>query len=265
MKATLVVAGLAIFLSSLYSAFVLHFNHFYELMLLGLVCILLPATPEDVKSPRFIVYLYANFALAGFFIDYIVGQQLTGLWSYTYTTAFEYVLLYLWIYPAGGYVMLQSYLIGVRLTKAGVGRRDIPLRVFHFFCVVLLAAAAISWLCRDSVSYMTWVGALFFFGTLLLCAVVACISESRGGRSYFRDLFAEPATILPVTLAATYANLLVHELPNVYARQWTYLTDPHALLGATMLGVPLAVWFLWPLLLIGPVSLYYLAQTRISD
>lgn len=257
MKATLVIAGLAIFLLSLYSAFVLNFKHFYEFELLGLLLLLYPLVPSTTFGAfRQISYLYANFVFAGFVVDYIIGQQLTGMWSYTYTATWEYALLYLWIYPAGGFVLLQSYLIGKRMARAGQ-EKSLSIQTLYALCLASIFVLVGLWFSEGLLPYIWWAGSLVGILALLGCITVDLLSEWLGGQSYARDLVSNPVSIGLVTIVATYLNLLIHEVPNVYARQWTYLSDPQALLG-----IPLVVWLLWPLLLIGPVVLYCLVKAR---
>lgn len=66
-----------------------------------------------------------------------------------------------------------------------------------------------------------------------------------------------PTPVFLATVIATYVHALLHELPNVYARQWVYVVETGTFLDTLLLGVPIMLWLLWPLLTIGSVTIFY--------
>ncbi len=233
-------------------AFVWHYHHFYELMLAGLLLIFGPFVPKGTFSKRRIVKLYLVFILAALTVDLLLGLAITKAWYYTYSGIFEYVILYAWTYPAGGFVMVQSYIIAYTLfTRDSSHDHPINARIFWAVLAFFAAATFTILLSKKYLAPSLW-GVLFGASAVLtLCSATALRCEIRGKRSYLRDIISHPRAMFVGTFLATFANLLIHEYPNVYAREWVYRSD------ILILGIPLFIWLAWPLLTIGSVSLFY--------
>ena len=261
MKSFTTIFGVVLVLFSFYMAWGTHSIHSYEITLLGLAFVLLSQLPKKMMDKKTAVRLYFAFVIAGFVVDFLVGLSITQVWYYTYTSWIEYVLLYLYIYPAGGFVMVWSYLLGLHwlrldTTTASVSR---PLLILG---AVVFGVLGVMILMMTDIIPLHW-PILFFWSSLIAgIFLVMWLSELRHRESYARDIIATPFRILFVTLVATYLNALIHELPNVAAPAWVYVIHTNTFLDAFFLGVPYMVWAGWLLLLIGPVSLLYVVKSR---
>lgn len=250
------ILGALLLAWSLYLGFVEHFSHFYELTLLGLLFILMPWITHRLTFGIALKFYLACVVVA-LLGDLGIVLGLTHLWHYTYTHFWEYALLYLFIYPAGGFVMLASYLIVKPYFLPKINKR-INFEIFFICLAVLVGGAVLVELpLRDALSETLW--NLLFTGTIAVALGIpaALYSEKLYRASFLRDLLSNPVGCVLATIVATYPNFFLHEFPNIYARQWVYTIPPETFADAMISAIPLFIWLTWPFLTIISVSLFY--------
>ncbi len=249
--------GLAVFIFSLFLAFYLRYNHFYEFTVLGLFLVLHSLIPKKILSKQNYFVLYFLGFFGGLIADFLLGLSITKLWYYSYVSYLEYVSIYLLVYPVGGIVMIQSFLVfkewfiktkgKIRVNSGNLGRFSL----FFFLLTVLTLAF------RAKIMYFG-----FFFFSLLVLTVFFYfnyLSEKTKNKSYVRLVLQNPTQTIAVTLVVAYVQALIHEVPNVFAKQWIYQNFPFN--NAMVFGVPVLVFFLgWVALVVIPVSVYYLVK-----
>ncbi len=252
------LVGTVLVIGAIILAEVYQFKHFYEILLVGLTMLVGSAlTAKEID--RLLYYkLFLLFVPVGFILDYVLGISVTHLWFYNYTNIYEYWLLYLLVYPLGGIVMLQSYLLFRKYIRvAPVSKLLAGVGVVFYLAVTYIIATT---------TYYSWPNAkLSMVGTLgcfcvLGIAVFNVWSEIRHKKSYARELFTRFVPVMAATLCATYVNAFLHELPNVVARQWVYLPTSGTTLDVMILGIPFLVLVAWVFLTLLPVSLYYVLK-----
>ena len=254
----MIAVGVVIVAAASISAIVWEYKHFYEFSLLGLVLLLAPSVPAGAFSGKRIARLYVLFFGAGLVVDLLLGITITQSWYYNYSSVFEYIVLYTWIYPLGGFVMAQSYLVARRVFKASsTHEKHIDLKVFWIAFSIPAAVTIGSLIFKDQLIFSQWSPIMAVSAALMLCAAAALRSELRGKRSYLRDLISAPWQTVLATLLATYINLPIHEYPNVYAREWVYVPATGTFLDSHIIGIAVLYWLMWPLLVVGSMSLYY--------
>ncbi len=258
----LVTSGALILIGSCFAAVVWHYNHFYEFTLLGLLLILVPFVPKDAFTQKRIINLYLWYICAALVVDLLLSLIITKVWYYHYTSIVEYAVLYVWIYPAGGFVLTIPYLIGRKYFDIQSSGFVIDKRIFQAIFTLFLAATIILILIKGQILFAVWGPIFLIVSILALCALSSLRSELRGRPSYVRDLIVSPGHTLLVTTLATLPNLIIHEYPNVYAHQWTYILNTGSAMDILLLGIPLLVWVAWPLLVVGSVSIYYQTEPQ---
>lgn len=256
-KSLFIFAGFGLLLLSFYLAFFLRFNHFYEFLLTGLFLILLPFTIKHLSSIKLFVLLYLSFVALGLFIDLLIGISLFKLWHYSYSNLFEYFLLYALIYPLGGFVLLESFLLGRTFAEEKTNYTGDLKTKLVVLSVVLLALIILLIVTKTFFAFSAWAA------ILTICIIVFGIvstnaaSEFLSAKSYARELFSNPRNVISITLVATYFNAFLHEYPNLFANQWIYTAYINPFFDTHFLGIPLLIWLIWSTLLIGPASIYY--------
>lgn len=269
-KYNLTLIGSAALLFSFYLAVVHSFNHFYELTLTGLFIIIYPWITDKIKNKTY-RRLFLIFIPGGLIADLLLGIYVTELWYYTYNSLWEYILLYLWIYPVGGIVMVQSYLLFERLIIEDIGETTSQKRRF----IILLTSLLAILFTAISILYNAETAGLYTFISFLVLVLFNSQSIVRWSRKIMTtfglkkelnrltalEVFSrKPAKYIGIILASSYIQAVIHEVPNVYGQQWIYQNMPFQEL--TLLGVPaVVIIFGWIGLTLIPVSIYY----RIAD
>ena len=254
-----IVLGILILLFSLWLAFVEKYNHFYEIMLIGLVFILYPLTRNHFDK-KTIIKLYLIFlVLAGIFGDFIFGITIGNVWYYHYSSLWEYALLYLLIYPLGGFVMIMSFLLflGKKKTKSETKIYEKKLNILVLASSILSFLAVLFFIYLKynfDVPYSGFFVAVFVW--VLFSSIFNYVPKKKMNKiSYLKLLLSNPKKVLFATFIGTYINALLHEYPNVFAQQWVY---QNILFGDIKLfGVSVIVLIGWLALTIFPVSAYY--------
>ena len=164
----------------------------------------------------------------------------------------------MWAYPAGGLVLVLSYMLSKKLLNVRVREdRHIDTRILWILSALFGAITLTLLFMKDLFLFGEW---NYLFGTNIICFLImlsAPIAELIGRNSWVREVIASPIPILCATGISTFVNLLVHEIPNLPARQWVYVVNTGTFLDSPVLGVPLMLWLWWPFLTIGAVTIFY--------
>jgi hypothetical protein len=191
--------------------------------------------------------LYVTLVALGVVGDFIFGRLTTALWTYpTYTTAIDFLVLYMIAYPFGG-LFTYSLLRIVAGPHSLSGGACSPLTARRGIAVSGAACALIS--AGFALERQTLDLAVIGFGCqcLALQMLLDTIALARNTLSPVRSLLRRPHLILPLVFVSVIAAFL-HEFPNVTYHEWRYENLP---LTATVAGIPVLVIAGWPLLVLG--------------
>ncbi len=246
--------GTLLLFLSFYLSFIIHYNHFYEVMLLGIFLILYPFTKNKFNlNIYFKLYLFF-FLITGLLADLIFGVLLGEVWYYNYNSIFEYILLYLFIYPFGGLVMIKSFLIFYK--DKTYSKVKIPLNYLKIGSLASFLILILFLLLKYlyNVKYSGFFLASFIWIFLFFYLNYLCEGQNR--TSFIRILINNPKRTIFAILLGTYINAILHEFPNLYSNQWVYQNIIFE--NISLFGIPVIVLVGWLALTIVPVSAYFL-------
>ncbi len=256
--------GVILFLFSYFLAIYLKYSRFYTILLLGLLFILkgtyhLRKKEEFLNSRKFLV-LYPVFFILGIFFDLVIGLWITKLWYYPNYNLLDYFNLYLIIYPLGAFVMIYSFAlieaIFVHRPKPSKIAYEHSVKISLIFFIFGALAFTLSLIFVDN--YKGFYGLTFFvisIGGLIDYFVL------RINKNNLLERFSIKALKYGILiLGISYIQGIIHEWPNIYAREWIYQNWP--LQEITFLGIPATILFFgWIFLLIGPYTIFELIMT----
>ena len=248
-------------LLSLHLSINLRYNHFYEFMLLGIFLFFVPLVPKGTMGERTYIMLYIMFILAGVVVDLFMGMMMANLWYYTYSSLIEYIVLYLMVYPIGGIVMVQNFLIFKNLFTSNAKKwAVINLKTLKILTVFFIIFSIILFATEMGLGtpYLASFFSIIFTAFLILNYIAERPAYLRGkkGISYIRILLESPKACILATLGTSYVHGIIHEVPNTFAMQWVYHGWP--LKDFTILGLPgFGLLVGWVALTVVPVSAYY--------
>lgn len=253
--------GCTLMVTALLLARFTRFRHFYEILLLGLF-LLLHAVVGRRITKKVYIYLYVVFFWAGIIADLIMGISITRFWKYNYSNLGDYLILYLVIYPFAGIVMVQTYIaIKTVILKIRDRRNTKPLLSLRQYRL-LISGLALTFIGVTAAAMShpnPWLYTAFYLlASILAFLLLSMVAQAHGHKTVIEDLHMHPLKILLVLFLATYVNAFLHELPNTYAREWSYTNYPLSHLH--VLGIPLIMLLGWPVLLIVPVAAFYYIQ-----
>ncbi len=259
-NAIVTLLGIVLLAASLALAFLSHYKHFYEFMVLGLFLILYVAN-QKLISDQVYLRLYVRFFVAGLIGDLILGITITKLWHYNYHSVLEYVPLYLVIYPVAGIVMLQTYvLVADKLFPkqpiAAATDAGAYLRAAYISAAISAGFGVIACITQNQIVLL-----LFFCATSIWALIaIAYVTRMQGQKTLWDIWKAQPLLLASAIVITTFINAFLHEIPNTYGHQWVYTNWP--LMQVTIAGIPLFVLLTWPTLTLYPVSAYYSLSRR---
>jgi hypothetical protein len=184
----------------------------------------------------------------------LLGLAITKLWHYNYTSYLEYIPLYLLIYPLGGIVLVQTFLVFKhRFMKNLRLSRKKYAGIFMIFGLVFLVASLLIIFLSFRLPYF---GVFLFFSLTVLAFFIFNFLAEHFGTSYLKILIEKPFSCMFITLLTAYIHCLIHEVPNIFARQWVYQNFPFQ--NITVFNIPVFVFFVgWAFLAAVPVSTYF--------
>ncbi|MCK4891397.1 MAG: hypothetical protein KAS78_01895, partial [Candidatus Pacebacteria bacterium] len=146
MKSIVLFFGFTVFVFSLFLA-LSGYNHFYEFTLIGLFFILYYPISK-LLNKKIYLSLYSLFFLGGIIADLLLGVLVTELWYYNYHHYFEYIPLYFLIYPLGGIVMVQTFILfrtflQTKQTKQEINKIDARILKILFFITLIFSSLII--------------------------------------------------------------------------------------------------------------------------
>ncbi len=212
---------------------------------------------------RSFFFFYLQIVVLTFFVDFIIGQRLTGFWSYPYyNSVWDWLRLLLVIYPFGGLAVLEL----VYFLAALFGER------FHFISRQKTTVHRVV----DAVDIL-WVYLLYFL--IFTSPLLLLVNVGLGYRVFmFVVALGWPvvATIkfwyhiahwlhwVLILVATALLSVMLHEFPNVGVFEWKYQNLP--VLNQSILGIPLGVIFGWYVLVIGVFRIWlYFAVGKRQD
>lgn len=212
--------------------------------------------------------MYLMFIPLGLVGDLFLGLYLIELWYYNYSLLIEYIFLYLWIYPVGGIVMVQSY---IYLTNAFNSKKiltpnpppKIDTAKILKSCIIFLFLSLLVAVLGNIFDIKYYLQLFFVTNSIFLTLLINYVSEKINSKSLIRDIFNRPKLTAIAFIGGTYINAIFHELPNTHAWQWVYTNIP--LSSISIFKVPVFVFLGWPILMLVPLSLYYLSSSSHSD
>ncbi len=108
-----IIFGIVIFIISNILAFFYHYDKFYSIFLLGMFLITKGVykriEKRDFLTHKLFLELYCAFILFGIIGDLIMGVWISKVWYYPTYKLFNYILLYLYVYPIAGFIMLYWF------------------------------------------------------------------------------------------------------------------------------------------------------------
>lgn len=199
---------------------------------------------DSIKTAiRFYIYL----VIISFVGDFIMGQNLTHLWSYPFYKSLDaWLRLYFIIYPFGGLAVLElSYFLCNIFGEKLVFVRK-PYNLFHklvdyadgllLFAILIFTLLAIAGIKIGSFNHL-------IIYSLFTWAVIGTLKFKLHISHWFHYV-----AILVVTLLI---SLFLHEIPNVGTFEWQYNDGPF--LNQNILGIRLWVVAGWYIIVLGMV------------
>ena len=201
------------------------------------------------------IKVYFAFLILGLIADLIFGLWITKLWDYPGYNLFNYLILYFFIYPFGGFVMVYSFslLESVFIRKP----RENNVAYKHSLMTALIVAA---------VGFLGFFISVFFveifkgffiysFFTLFGWGITNYIILKIKKNNLLEHIFVKSLKYLILILVAAYVQGIFHELPNLFAKEWVYQNWPFN--EVTLLGIPVTVLlFGWLALVFVPYAVF---------
>ncbi len=257
MKKINLYIGSILFIISLVLAFYYHYNHFYELMLIGLFLIFGYLT-RNVINKKIYYKTYIYFLLFAVIGDIIFGINVSRLWYYNYNNIMEYLLLIAIIYPFGGWVLIQTFFILESTFVKNIKLEKIDSYLIKKFVMFLLFLSVITFIFRKDVLY----GDFIFYSIasigLYLYLEYKIIKTNK--KSFMNSFIKNPKSYLLILILGSFSQAIIQEFPNTFAKQWVYQNIP--LINILILRVPILVFLGWVYLTLFSISVYYFVLSR---
>ncbi|MBM3234255.1 hypothetical protein FJZ19_04140 [Candidatus Pacearchaeota archaeon] len=259
-----IVAGILLLIVSYILAIIYHYNKFYTILLLGLFFILKPMykiiNKREFLSLKNFFKVYLAFFMLGIVADLIFGIWITKLWFYPDYNLINYIILYFFIYPFGGFIVIYSFALIESLAgkKPRERKKDYFLalnfsKILFFLGMVFLIIAIL--FANSYKGFLIYV----FFGLMGYGLTNYVTLKYKKDDLLERILTKTSKYVLLIAIVA-YTQGIIHEFPNVFAREWIYQNFP--LNNLTLLGIPIMVLlFCWLWLVVVPYSIFELVMT----
>lgn len=251
------ISGFLLLDLSILLAYRFHYKHFYEILVAGLFLMFYALDRRYILTPNY-VRMYTRFIKAGIIVDLVLGLSLTRLWHYNYDSFFDYLSLYLVVYPVAGIVMVQSFIY----LKSKIIRRERKtfLLTPKIYRIIALSFTAIIILLLREIfqgkATPIIMGSFFLFVCMYAVLNLNFTATIRKKLNIPGEVHDHPVALLMILMAATYFNAFLHEIPNVTAQQWAYQNYPWP--DLQFLGIPAVAFIAWPILMLFPLGVYYL-------
>lgn len=252
-----VVTGLLITLVGLVAAYRFQYKHFYEILLLGVVIALFQYCRRLFRHRIAFLQFYVLSVIAGFLGDYFVIRGY-DLWYYNYTDTWEYLLLYLFVYPFGGLTLVMTHIFLKHYFNLTIREKYLVDPKLLLKLEAMAIAVTLLWMGLMHSVLDLHMYILTVYGAIGVVAVLngMLLAAREPDRYSLADQFnANFKNSVIVMVLATLVQMVLHELPNVISQQWVYQNLP--LQNIAPLGIPILVIVGWLFLYLVPVGLYY--------
>ena len=204
------------------------------------------------RTRRFLEF-YTVLFVVGFIADYVIGQHVADLWSYPYyTSLFDWVRLYVIIYPFGGLSILElSFFLGNLFHEKFVLLPKVHSTLAHSVdflddvvdatLFLLLSGGLVIYFFNSSYQFTEVVVYTFFVWTVLTTIKLAL--HLRHGIHW-----------LAIFITVLFVSILLHEIPNTVAFEWKYHTA--IMLNTPIMQIPLWVIIGWYVMLLAMYRLW---------
>lgn len=249
-----VTFGLGLSVFSVYLAVVFKFKSFYELLLLGIVFFLLGFKATTRIKFNSYLKIYVTFLFLGIVGDLVLGVSLLQLWYYNYDNPIQYLLLYGWVYPAGGLTLTLLFIVLLDLLnlKTNISEKytfNLNDELVVGFVGIGIILVTLLYGVLDSANYIGLI--VFGLTSLVIFLVLNIYVEKTRGFSFFYLLRVNKLKVSTAALISVLVMVFLHEVPNTIANQWVYTNIP---LWPALFEVPLVVWVGWSVLFIVPMT-----------
>lgn len=195
------------------------------------------------RSGRFSKY-YFFLIILGFFGDYVIGQKLTNLWNYPpYNSFYDWLRLYLFIYPIGGLSIIELiyFLVGIFKQQISLGiSKDnyLMVRLGKITDILLIATILVFAFSKLS-------GPLpYIRNVTILLFIIWCII----GTFKLKYQVKHWKYLTAIVFISVFLSMFLHEIPNTAVYEWRYY--PPALLDNHILNITIWVFFGWYLMVL---------------
>jgi len=265
-----IISGSVLFILANILAFLYKYGAFYFLFLIGMFFILKGAhsliVEKEFLSIRTFWQVYFIFFMAGIVLDLLFVIGITKIWSYPSYSLINYFILYLIVYPFGGFVMIYSFELLEHFFGKKPRRRRIALRhslTFTLFLMILSFFGLVA-----TIFYIDQFKMAFVFGFIILglWGALNFVVLKLVQNDLLEHVFSQTAKYLLLILVVAYSQGIFHEFPNVFAKEWVYANIPF--MHLTFLGIPAVILFVgWLSLVLIPYSLFELvmALNRLNE
>lgn len=255
-----IIFGILIFIIANLLAFIYHYDRFYLIFLLGFF-LFLKGAYKRMKDKEFLTFkrfikVYLAFFILGILGDLIFGIWISKLWYYPTYTLINYINLYLFIYPLGGIIMIYMFVILESLFIQKPRKRRIPYKnsliISKIFYIISLIGFIVS------LFFETYRGFfLLTFMSLNAISLFSYINLKINKNNLLERFLIKSLKYGPLIIIVAYAQGLVHEIPNIFAKEWAYQNFPFN--NIHIFGIPIIVLLVgWIALIIGPYTLFEL-------
>ncbi len=201
------------------------------------------------KNPGFFVLLYFVFFIVGLITDLFYGQIIAGLWLYPHYTLFvHWALLYLIVYPVGGFALVETYKVfeSKFAAKKQIRHRTVKANTYIVTGFLLLIIPVVNFLFLGNI-FQNYIFSLWLFGGIIFAYGLTILFK---GNSILNDIKGKIYSLLVASLLAA----VWHEYPNTFVYEWVYKNMP--LTDATLLNIPVIIFLGWIFLALISIETY---------
>lgn len=202
------------------------------------------------RFSRFATY-FTVLAILGFIADYVIGQVLAGFWVYPfYTSLWDWVRLYLLIYPLGGMCVLELIYLLAAMSKERVVLIHKDINGFPIHKILIL----------NEIFLLITVGLCLAFRSVLATPYISTIIVILFSSWVILTTFKLKYYIkhwthwIGIIGATAILSIFLHEIPNTAVYEWRYYNPP-LFPDYSIFGIQL--WLVWGWYLLVLVMLKY--------
>lgn len=255
------VAGLILLLFSIISAIFFRYSSYYAIFIIGWFLFFDYLSLSKKSSVvdffmnnglKFFIVIFSIDILLGFLADYVYGREIASLWTYPSYNTTNYFLLYFIIYPVGALGMYSAYSFVSSFIVKKNSRYRVNSRYFLWVGMILFITPILNYFLMDN-KHANYISPIAFFAGIF---VFDYIATRFGGNSFIISLSNK--RIFLAILATSILGAMLHEYPNLFAKEWQYANLP--LTNASLFNIPLVVMAGWIVLTMISVSFFNMVK-----